>query len=153
MGFQFLINLYQGLIYLGHILLQLFDRVGRPDSRNDILALGIDHVFPVKFLFPCCRVPGKRNACRGGISHIAKHHGLDRDRCTPFVRDAIQPPVCSCPFRVPGIENRFNGHAQLLHGIFRKLFLGCADHQSLELLDECFQLLRSKFCIKFNFTF
>ena len=153
MVFQFLVNLYQGLIRLRHILLQLFDRVRRPDSRNDILPLGIDHIFPIEFLFPRRRVPGKRNTGRGSISHIAKHHGLNRDRRTPFVRDAIQPSVCSRPFRIPGIEYRLNRHAQLLYRVFRKFFLSGAHYQGLELLDERFQLVQGKFRIEFDFAF
>ena len=52
----------QLLVDLGHLLLELADRLGGADAGDDVLALGVDQVVAVEDVLAGVRVAGERDA-------------------------------------------------------------------------------------------
>ena len=63
------------------------DRLGRADTGNNILALGIDQKFTVEVILAGRGVAGKGHTGGAVIAHVAEDHRLDVDGSTPFRRD------------------------------------------------------------------
>ncbi len=61
----------------------------RAHACDDVFALGVDQIFTVKNFFAAGRIARERDAGRARFAHVAEHHRLDVDRCSPFVRDSV----------------------------------------------------------------
>ena len=85
--------LHQLVVRCGHFFRQISDRMRRAHARNNIFALRVDEVFAVENLFSGGRVARESNSRRAGVAHVSKHHRLNVNRRSPFVRDAVLPPI------------------------------------------------------------
>src|SRR4029450_8053671 len=64
-------------VRLGHHPLELGDRLWRPDSGDDVLALRIDGGLAVKLPGARRRIAREAHSGRGAITGVAEHHHLD----------------------------------------------------------------------------
>ncbi len=87
MLFQLRAYLFKVLETLGHGLLHVGNVLGRAHACHDILALGINQVFPVENLLAIGWVAGKGYPGGAGITGIAEYHGLYGDGGTPTRRE------------------------------------------------------------------
>ncbi len=106
----------------GHLLAELFNGLGRADTGDHILSLGINQVFAINFRLPRGRVPRKCNPGPAVIAQVAEDHCLHVDRRAQVVGDLVDLPVNDCPRRIPGIEDRLYSHKKLFPGINGELF-------------------------------
>ena len=120
----------------------------RANTGNDILALGIDEVFPVEAVFAGRRVPREGNTGGAIIAHITEHHGLHIDRRAPFFGNFIEPPVSDRARRLPAAEHRADGAPELFFGIVREGRTGFLHDLGLEGRDQRFQIIRRQFRIQ-----
>ena len=65
----------------------------RANARHHILALRIDQIFAVKFIFAGGRVARKGHAGGAVLAHIAKHHGLHIDRRAPIIGNGVNAAI------------------------------------------------------------
>jgi len=71
----------------------LAHRDGRPDARDDVLALSVDEKLPEETRLARRRVTREANARRRGVIEVAVHHRLDVDRCPDQPSNAVDLPV------------------------------------------------------------
>jgi hypothetical protein len=93
----------------GEPLLHPLERLGRADSRDDVLALRIGEELPVKPGFAGGRVARERHARRRARALVPEDHLDDVDRGPEVVRNVMGAPVDLGPGRVPGLEDRAHG--------------------------------------------
>ncbi len=121
MPFETRRDLAQLLVGLGHHLLELADRLRRPDAGDDVLALGIDQELPVELLRPGRRIAREADARAGSVAGVPEHHHLDVDRGPDVVRDVIDAPVLDRAGIHPRSEHGVARHLQLLMRILREV--------------------------------
>ena len=100
-SFQFICDFYKLFIAFRKILFQTGDRLGSPDSGNNIFALCINQIFTVDPSRSGRRVPCKSNSRSGCVSHIAEYHGLYVDRGSPVSGDVIHAAVHDSALIIP----------------------------------------------------
>jgi len=157
---QQVFNVNQFLIQFGHRLLERYQmfivfrlRVGVDGGRcantcHHIFPLSIDQIFTVKLVFTIARIAGKGHTGSGVFSHITEDHGLDVDRCTPVVRNTLNPPIADRPLAVPGGKHRTNRTPQLGIGFIRKFLAKYLLHFLFELPAKLFQVLYGQIRIR-----
>ena len=96
------------------------DRLGRPNARDDVLALRVDEELAIQHRFARRRVAGEAHAGTGALALVAEHHLHDVHRRADVVGNLVGSPVDLGPRRVPGVEDRPVGPAQLLARVLRE---------------------------------
>ena len=134
-------HLHQLLVRRRVQRLQIVQRQGVPDAGDDILALRIGQVVPVRAGPTGRRVTGERNAGAAGLAQVAEHHRADVHRGTQVLRDPLPPPVQPRPIGVPGVEDSVDRHVQLLARVLRELLTGVLPHRVLERGDQRLQII------------
>ena len=119
--FQRIADLDELLVAFRHNLGQLIDRLRSTDACDNVLALCIHQEFAEQLLFAGRRVTGKRNACAGGVAHIAERHHLNVDSSTPGIRNVVHSSVDVCTRVVPGTENGFDRAHELIFRVRREV--------------------------------
>ena len=104
----------------GHDFGQFGHRLGRAHARHHVFALGVDEEFAVEHLFAAGRVARESNAGTGAVARIAKDHGLDIDRRSPFGGDIIFAAINYGAIIHPGTKDSADGAFELLPGIGRE---------------------------------
>jgi len=79
MCFELLPNIDELFIDFRIALFEFREFDGGTDSRNDILALGIDKVIAIENVLAAVRVTGKAHAGSGGLPLVSEHHLHDVD--------------------------------------------------------------------------
>ena len=87
----------------------LGQRQRRADAGDDVLALGVDQIFPVKAVLAGRRVTCEGNAGGTVVAHIAKDHGLHIHRRPPGGRNVVQPAIGGGAGIHPAVEDGPNG--------------------------------------------
>ncbi len=148
--FQQLCDIRKLLVYVGHCVLQCGNRLGRPDARNNVLALRIHQVFTIQLLFPGRRVTRKRNACAAIVAHVAKYHCLYVDGGSPACGNVIHPAVYDRPGVIPRTENSGNRFQQLLFRILREVLAHFFFINLFIFCNQILQIVGIKVCVKFH---
>ena len=120
---ELLANVEQLLVDLGHLLIELADRLGRPDAGDDVLALGVDQVVAVELVLARVRVAGERDARARVVARVAEHHRLDVDRGSLQARDPLDPPVLDGLVAHPAVEDRHDRLPELILRVLGKRLL------------------------------
>ncbi len=120
----------------------LVDRGRRADTRDDVLALGVGQVFPVKAVLTVAGVAREGDAGGGVIAHVPEHHGLHVDGGAPLVGDALDASVADGPLAVPGGEDRVDAAPELLVGVVRELLAQDLADFGFERLAENLEVVR-----------
>ena len=105
-------------------LLEVVQRDGVADARDDVLALRVLEVVAVDALGAGRRVAGEGDAGAGVHATVAEDHGADVDGGPEVGGDALAAPVDRRPLGVPRVEDGAHGHAQLLAGVLREVTAG-----------------------------
>ena len=137
--------------------LEVGDGLGVADAGDDILALGVDQKVAVELLSAVGRVARKGDAGRGGLTLVAKGHGLNVDGSTELVGDAVLFAVDAGALVHPAAKDGLDGKTQLKLRVVREdglaidnLELGVQGgldvlgEDPLEGLDELLQILGRK---------
>ena len=122
-------------------LLQIGERDGVADARDDVLALRVLQVVAVDALRAACRVAGERDAGARLHVEVAEHHRADVHRGAQVGRDALLAAVDDRALGVPRLEDRAHGEVHLLARVLRERAAGLLDDDVLERLDELAQIL------------
>ena len=122
--------------------LQLGQREGVADARDDVLALRVGQVVAVHARRPGGRVPREAHAGPGGLAEVAEHHAHHVHGGAQVVRDALATPVEPGAVRVPRAEDRLDRHVELLARVLRELAARPLEHDLLERVHEDPQVLR-----------
>ena len=121
--------------------LEVGERDGVADARDDVLALRVLQVVAVDALRAAGRVAGERDAGAGVHVEVAEHHRDDVDGGAEVGRDAFLPAVEHRAVAVPGLEDRLDGEVHLLAGVLRELAAGVLDHDLLVGVDQLAQVV------------
>ena len=111
----------QLVVDAGHVLFHVVEREGRPDTGNDVLALGVHQVVTLDVVLAGSTVTGHGNAGSAVVAQVAEHHRLHVDGSTEVVGDVGSVAVVDGPPAVPRLEDGLDGQLQLLVGIQREL--------------------------------
>ncbi|GBF26345.1 hypothetical protein MnTg02_01383 [bacterium MnTg02] len=114
----------------------------RADTGNHVLALSIHQKLTIELILARRWVAGKGNAGRAVVPHIPKHHGLNIDRCSPFIRDIVQPSIGFRARGLPGPENGGDGAPKLFMNILRERMPHLLGNAVLILLDHIKPMIR-----------
>ena len=131
----------------------LGDLLWRSDARNDVLTLRIDQIFSIETVLTSCCIAGEAYACGRGITHVAKHHGHDRNGCTPFGGYAFHLAVQDSSLVHPAVKHRTNGTPKLVHGISREVFSCLFLDGILKSNNQCLEVINGHFIVKLHSTF
>mmetsp|Transcript_3411 Transcript_3411/g.14978 ORF Transcript_3411/g.14978 Transcript_3411/m.14978 type:complete len:421 (-) Transcript_3411:98-1360(-) len=96
------------------------DILGRSDSRDDVLALGVDQVLSVEEVLARGGVAREANPGARGFAHVAEHHGLDVHRGALQASDLVDRHVLLRAVAVPAVKHRVRREAHLLEGLLRE---------------------------------
>ena len=122
-------------------LLHLHERLGRADSRDDVLALGVREELPVEALLAGRRVTRERDAGPRLRALVAEDHLDDVDRGAEVVRDPVSAPVDLRPRRVPRVEDRPDRAAELPARLLRERLADLVGVDPLERADELLEVV------------
>ena len=117
---ELLADVEQLVVDLGHLLLELADRLGGPDARDDVLALGVDQVVAEEVVLAGVRVAGERHAGARVVPRVAEDHGLDVDGGPLQAGDPLDPAVLDGLVAHPAIEDGHDGLPELVLGVLRE---------------------------------
>ena len=142
---QLLVHFRHGGLEGGEVLVLLalgglVQGVRGADTRDHVLALGVDQPFAVELVVTVGRVAGEGHAGGGGVAHVAEHHGLDVHSRAPVVRNVLDLAVPDGALAVPGLEDAADGTPQLGLRIVRELHAQDFLDPHLEGLGEVLQL-------------
>ena len=112
--------------------LEVGERHGVADARDDVLALRVLQVVAVDPLGAGRRVAGEGDARAGVHAAVAEDHGADVDGRPQVRGDALAAAVDRRPLGVPGVEDRAHRHAQLLARLLREVTTGVLADGRLE---------------------
>ena len=129
------------------LIFHLGNRHGSTNTRNNVFTLGIHKEFAHQFVFACCGITGKCNACAGIVIQVAEYHGHNIDCCAPAVRNIIISAIYICAGVVPGTEHSFYSAHQLFFGISGEIFPDLGFVFSFELTCQFFQIFSRQFDI------
>ena len=120
------------LIRLRQLLLQLGDRLRRPDAGDDVLALRVDQELAVELLDAVRRIARERDARSRLIAGVAVHHRLHVDGRAPLRRDVVLAAVDDRAIVHPGAEHGADGAHQLIPRRRREVLAGALLDERLE---------------------
>ena len=84
---------HRRLVGAGFLARFLGDVLRRADARHHVLTLRIDQEFAVELALAGGGIAGERDTGRGGLAHVAEHHGLHVDGGAPGFRNIVQTAV------------------------------------------------------------
>ena len=122
-------------------LLQVGERDGVADARDDVLALRVLQVVAVHALRPRGGVTGERDAGAGVLAHVAEDHRADVDRGAEVAGDPLLAAVEHGPLGVPRLEDRPHREVELLARVLRELAAGVLEDQRLVRRHQAGQVL------------
>ena len=128
-------------VRLGHLLLHRGDRLGRADPRDDVLALRVDEVLAVEDGLSRRRVAREAHARPGALALVAEDHLDDVHGRADVVGDLVGAPVDLGARRVPRVEDRPVGAAQLLPRVLREARADLLLVDALERGDQLLQVV------------
>ena len=153
MVFKTVADIHELLIHFGHRVLEVVDRLGGTDARDDVLALRVHQELAHQFLFARRGVAREGDAGAGGRPHVAEDHALHVDGGAPVAGNVVDASVIDRSFVVPGAEDRLDRAHQLLLRIGREVASGLALVLRLEEFSELLEILRIKFGVEFDALF
>jgi len=112
------------------------------NARDDILALGVLQVVPVRNALPGGGIARKTNTRSRLLSSVPEDHRLHVDRRAETVGDPVAAAVILRAFVVPRAEHSLDCLMQLLGWILGKLSLGFLFDDGLEGLQELLEVFR-----------
>ena len=92
------------------------------DSGNHVFALGVDKVFSVEYVFTSSSVATEANARCRGVTHVAKHHRLHVNGCSPFGGNTLHLTIENSSLVHPAVEHGADSTPKLLHGVGGEVF-------------------------------
>ena len=142
MRFQLVAQFDQLVVHLRHFVRHLGHRLGRADTGDDVLALGIDQVLAVHLVLAGAGIAGEADAGGAVVAHVAEHHGDDVDRrAVGHLRGDVElAPIVHRALARPGIEDRLDGQLELLVGVLRERAPGLFLHHLQEQLADLAQV-------------
>ena len=105
---------------VGHALPHPLDRLRRTDARDDVLALRVREELAVQPPLARGRVAGEADAGARALAAVPEDHLDDVHGGAEVVRDLVRAAVHLRAWRVPRVEDRAVGAAQLVAGILRE---------------------------------
>ncbi len=141
-GLQRLHDLHELVVRLLVDGLQLGERHGVADARDDVLALRVLQVVAVHALVAAGGVTGEGDTRTGVGAEVAEDHGTDVDRGAEVAGDALLAAVELGPVGVPRVEDGLYGQVHLLARVLREVASGVPRDDLLELLDQLLQVGR-----------
>ena len=118
------------------------DRLGRTDSRDDVLALGVDEELPEERALAGGRVAGEADPGPRRLPLVAEHHLHDVHRGPEIVRDVVGAAIDPRARRLPRVEHGADGAAQLLARVLGERDARLALVDRLEGRDQLAQVVR-----------
>ncbi len=143
-GLEFLADLEQLLVDLGHVALELVDVLGRSNAGDHVLALGVDQVVAEEFVLAGVRVPREGHAGAGVGAGVAEDHGLHVDGGSFETRDPLDPAVLDRLLAHPAIEDGHDGLPELVHRVLGEVLADELLVNSLVTLDEFLEVVGVK---------
>ena len=137
--FQVLVLLVLGLVV---------ERVRCTDTCHNVLALSIDKPLAVEQVLASGGVAGESDASGRSVAHIAEHHRLNVNSCTPVVRNALNAAVRNGFLAIPALEHGFDTAHQLLFSVVGELFAQNNFDFLLELVGQEFQIVGAQVGIR-----
>jgi hypothetical protein len=104
-GLEVVERFHELLEGVGHSLAHPVDRLGRPDARNHVLALGVREELAVQPPLARGRVAREADARSRVIAAVPEHHLNDVHSRPEVVRNVVRAPVDLCPRGIPGVED------------------------------------------------
>ena len=105
---------------LRHALLHTGDRLGRPDPGDDVLALRVREELAEELPLPGRGVASEADTRARALAAVPEDHLDDVHRGSEVVGDVVRAAVDLRARRVPGVEDRPVGAAQLLARVLRE---------------------------------
>ena len=107
-------------VRLRHHLLELANRLRRPDPGDDVLALRVDEELAVELFLASGGVAGEADARPGSVARIAEDHHLDVDGRPDVIGDVVDAAVLDGAGVHPRSEDGVARHLQLLVRVLRE---------------------------------
>ena len=124
---------------LALFILRIFiHRSRRPCTGNNVLTLSVYEVFTVELILAITRISREGHTRAAIVSHVAKHHGLNVHRRTPFIRYILDRTIFDRSFAGPAAEYGTDRAPHLLRWILGKLGSQYLLNRFLKVLDKCF---------------
>ncbi|MBS1271862.1 MAG: hypothetical protein MAGBODY4_00994 [Candidatus Marinimicrobia bacterium] len=152
--FQFVLDLNQFFVLLRHLgfqgcwsvfgFIDLVNRMRRPNTGNDIFALGVRQIFAVELVLAGGGISGESHAGSGPFTQVPEDHRLHVDRRAPFIRNVVQFAVCDSALVIPGAEDRPDSHPELLFRVFRERLAGFGFNNTFIVFDQFFESIDAK---------
>lgn len=139
-GLERLHDLHELVVRLLVDRLELGERHGVADTRDDVLALRVLEVVAVHALVAGGGVAGEGDAGAGVGAEVAEDHGTDVDRGAEVAGDALLTAVELGAVGVPGVEDRVDGEVHLLARVLREVPAGLGLHDLLEAGDQLLEV-------------
>ena len=105
---------------VGEQLAHALDRLGGPDARDDVLALGVDEELAEERALAGRGVAREAHARARRVALVAEDHLDDVHRRAEVVRDVVGAPIDPSARRLPRVEHRAGRALQLLARVLRK---------------------------------
>ena len=125
-----------------HPLVQSLDRQRRPDSGDDVLALGVGQELGVEAPLPGPRIAREADARPRGLAEVPEDHGHHGHRGAPFLRHVVDAAVFRRLLGEPGVEHGVDREPELLPHVLRKGASRPLADDALEDIGELAQLGR-----------
>ena len=119
----------------------LVQRVGGADTRDHVLALGVDEPLAVELVVAGGRIAAEGDTGCGGVAHVAEHHALHVDSGAPVIRNLFDAAVSDCALAVPALEHATDGTPKLSLGGVGELDSENFLDLHLELVAEVFEFI------------
>ena len=117
------------------------DRLRRADAGDDVLALRVQEELAVELPLAGRRVPREADARSGRVAAVPEHHLHDVHGGPEILGNVVRPAVDVRTRRVPGVEHRAVGAAQLVFWLLRERPVGLVLVDGLERRDELAQVV------------
>ena len=98
--------------------------LGCTDTGNHILALGVDEVFAVEYVFTGGGITRERHAGSGVVTHVTVNHSLHVDSGSPFFGNLVHATVEDCTLVHPAVEHGADTTPQLIPCAFGEVLAG-----------------------------
>ena len=118
------------------------------DTGHHVFALSIDEVLTVEEVLAITCVAAEANACSGGVTHIAEHHGHHADGCAPLVGYALHLAIEDGTLVHPAAEYGADGAPELLHRVVGEVLAGLLLDGSLEEGHQLLQVLNAEILVQ-----
>ena len=129
-------------IDLGHLILQLRDRLRRADAGHDVLALGVQQILAVELSGPGGRVARESDAGAGSLPFVAEDHRLHVDGGSEVLGDVVLLAVEDRPVVVPRAKDGVARHVELRPRVLGKVAPGPLANDPLEGSGQSLEVLR-----------